>query len=279
MKEEKDFHEQIKQLNNKLTKEYTEHKVFYELDMYIEYYDLLSFSISSWLTSGVNDIMNFDNQIITSTQNTLESIKMLLEHGKINDVFSLTRRYHDSVIINIYALSYLEENYSLNNTIVDKINNWVNNKEKLPQYKEMNNYIRNHSSRLKHINRLLFKSQYYKNMRQRFNDHTHYNFFTYMLYNDNKMIDPLNNRIKFLDQLSIDIRNIFIKHFVWLFSLKDNYMMASDYIDYLDMGMTSPENSQYLVSSFVQEAFDKIIMKYRPDLAVELKKSTSMELK
>jgi hypothetical protein len=95
----------------------------------------------------------------------------------------------------------------------------------------------------------------------------------------NIIFDVYNNRIKFLEQLSIDLRNIFIKHFVWLFSIKDNYMMSSDYIDYLDMGMTPPKNSQYWVATLIQEIFDEIIKQYRPDLADELKKSTYMELK
>ena len=92
------------------------------------------------------------------------------------------------------------------------------------------------------------------------------------------MYDVDNNRIKLLNQLSEDMKNIFIKHLVWLFSLKDNYMMASDYIDYLDMGETPPENSQYWVAPFVQEIFDDIVKKNRPDLAEELIKSTCMEL-
>jgi hypothetical protein len=99
-----------------------------------------------------------------------------------------------------------------------------------------------------------------------------------MFYNDDQIFDVYNNRIKFLEQLSIYLRNIFIQHFVWLFSIKDNYMMSSDYIDYLDMSMTPPENSQYWVATFIQKIFDEIIKQHRPDLAEELKKSTNMEL-
>jgi len=200
-----------------------------------------------------------------------------LKHGKINDAFSLTRKYYDNVVINIYALLYLEDNHSLDNFIVEKINDWVQNKEKLPEYKVMNNYIRK-SSRLKSINDLIFTGDYYQKMRQRLNDHTHYNYFKYMVYNDNQKVDVYNNRIKFLEQLNIDIKNIFILHFIWLFSIKDNYMMSSDYIDYLDFGKTPPENSQYWVAPFVQNIFDDVIKKNRPDLAEEFKKSTCMEL-
>lgn len=266
------------QSKNQLSKEYKEHKIFQELNTYIKYYDFLSFSTFSWVSVGVENMINFDNRIFTSIKGTLDSIQILLEKGKINDAFSLARRYHDNVVINTYALLYLETNHNLENFTVEKINNWVNNKEKLPEYKVMNSYIRS-SKKVKNINNLLFSTKYYTNMRQRLNDHTHYNSFQYMFYNDNQMFDVYNNRINFLEQLSIDLRNIFIKHFVWLFSIKDNYMMSSDYIDYLDMGMTPPENSQYWVAPLIQEIFDEIIKQYRPDLADELKKSTYMELK
>lgn len=263
---------------NQLSKEYKEHKIFNELNTYVKYYDFLSFSTFSWITAGIEKIINFDNRIFISIKGTLDSIQLLLEKGKINDAFSLARRYHDSVIINIYTLLYLDANQNLDNFIVEKINNWVNNKEKLPEYKDMNNYIRR-SQRLTNINNLLFSTKDYTNMRQRLNNHTHYNSFSYMFYNDDQMFDVYNNRIKFLDQLSIDLRNIFIQHFVWLFSIKDNYMMSSDYIDYLDMNMTPPENSQYWVAPWIQEVFDDIIKEHRLDLAEELKQSTFMELK
>ncbi|WP_198319644.1 hypothetical protein [Aliarcobacter butzleri] len=275
---EEEIENMSKKINCTLTKEYKEHKIFSELEKYSNFYNSLSFSTFSWFTMGIKGIINFDNYIFSSMKGTLESIELILEYGKINDAFSLTRKYYDSVVINVYSLLYLENNHSLENFIVDKINNWVKNEEKLPEYKVMNNYIRN-SKQLKSINELIFKGDYYKNMRQRLNDHTHYNYFKYMFYNDSEIADFNNNRVKLLEQLSIDIKNIFILHLIWLFSIKDNYMMAEDYRDYLDMGITPPENSQYWVAPFVQEIFDDIIKKNRPDLVEELKKSTYMQLK
>lgn len=274
---DEEFDKLAKKNNRRLTKDYQEHKIFNELDIYSEFYNYLGFSTFLWVQKGIEGL-NFDNYIFASMKGTIESIKLILEDGKINDAFSLTRRYYDNVIINIYAVLYLEDNHSIDNFIVDKINNWIKNKEKLPEYREMNNYLRN-SEKLKSINKIIFKDTYYKNMRQRLNDHTHYNYFQYMFYNNNEMVDINNNRIKLLDQLSIDIKNIFILHFIWLFSIKDNYMMASDYTDYLDMGMNPPENSEYWISPFIQNIFDDIIKINRPDLVEEFKNSTCMELK
>jgi len=41
--------------------------------------------------------------------------------------------------------------------------------------------------------------------------------------------------------------------------------MASDYMDYMEMGITPPEGSEYWIASFAQDAFDKII---KPHLAI-----------
>jgi hypothetical protein len=55
-------------------------------------------------------------------------------------------------------------------------------------------------------------------------------------------------------------------------------MMASDYIDNLDCGLTPEEGSQYYVASFIQNIFDNVIKKNRNDLAIEIKSNTSMRL-
>lgn len=41
--------------------------------------------------------------------------------------------------------------------------------------------------------------------------------------------------------------------------------MASDYMDYMEMGITPPEGSEYWIASFAQDVFDKII---KPHLAI-----------
>ncbi len=97
-----------------------------------------------------------------------------------------------------------------------------------------------------------------------------------MMMNDNQVY--VKNRIETLNILSCDIRDIFIKHFIWMFTASEHYMGSSDYIDSLDCGMTPEEDSQYHVAPFIQEVFDGIIKKYRIDLASELKDATCMEL-
>jgi hypothetical protein len=55
-------------------------------------------------------------------------------------------------------------------------------------------------------------------------------------------------------------------------------MSSSDYIDALDTGMTPEEGSEYFVAHYIQEAFDKIVSKRRPDIAALIKQKSSMDL-
>ena len=137
-----------------LNSDFKEHKIFAELSEYIDFYKSLSFSIFQFISSGTSAICNLDSYLLSSIQGTIESIKLVLQDGKINDSYALTRKYHDSVIINIYEILYLKDNFSIENFIVQKINNWLHNKEKLPRYSEMIKYIRN-STALEKVNKIL----------------------------------------------------------------------------------------------------------------------------
>ncbi|NIM11693.1 MAG: hypothetical protein GTO45_06335 [Candidatus Aminicenantes bacterium] len=254
---------------------YQEHQVFKQLSEYSGFYKSLSFSIFGFVTQGTNAICNIDSYVYSSIQGTLESIKDILIKGRINDSYALLRKYYDSTIINVYSNLYLDDNFSLENFVVEKIDNWIKGKEQLPEYRVMSQYIRK-SKKLSQINELLYRDNTYKSIRDRCNDHTHYNFYQNMLINDNEIY--LNNRLDALNTFSKDLENIFILHFSYLFYLNDHYMMSSDYVDSLECGITPEEGSQYYVAPFIQKIFDDVIKRNRMDLAEEIKKNTSMKL-
>jgi hypothetical protein len=253
---------------------YRAHSIFAELSGYAEFYKAMSFSLGQFPASGTSAIF-LDSCIISSIQATIESIKLILDDGKINDSYALVRKYYDSVVIHVYEVLYLENNFSVENLVVQKIESWVQGKEKLPRYGDMVKYIAN-CVQLKDINKLLELDTRYRSIRERCNDHTHYNLFSYMRLNDNQAY--IQNRLEFLDSLAHDIRDIFILHFMWLFTSKEYYMMSSDYVDSLDCGITPNEGTQYYVAPFIQDFFNDVTKKYRPDLAEELKNTTSMRL-
>lgn len=255
---------------------YQDHPIFEELTEYYEFYKGISYTIMGFITSGTKSYLNIDSYVYSSVQGTIESIKLLLKNGRINDAYSLLRKYYDSTIINIYSSLYLQDNVGLANFFVTQIDNWLQGKEQLPAYRIMSAYVKN-SEKLKPINDLLYKDNRYKQLRNRCNDNIHYNFYHNVLLNDNEVHLP--HRLKTLNQFSVDIRNIFILHCSYLFYLNQHYMSSTDYIDYCDCDLTPPEDSQYWVAPFIQKAFDETIKKYRMDLAQVILDSTCMNLK
>jgi len=259
----------------KLGQEYTGHEVFVKLDEMIDFYKSLSFSIFGFVTQGTIARCNIDTYVYSSVQGTLESIKKILQSGRINDSYALVRKYYDSSIINIYSNLYLNDNFSIDNLIVEKINNWLKGKEQLPDYRVMSQYIKN-SDKLKAVNDLLDKDKRYREIRNRCNDHTHYNFYQNVLLNDNEIY--LKNRVSVLSILLGDLEQIFILHITYLFYLNDHYMMASDYVDCLEVGQIPEEGAQYEVAPFIQRVFDDYIKRQRPDIAEIIKAQTEMRI-
>ncbi len=187
----------------------------------------------------------------------------------------MIRKYYDSTFINIYTNLYLQDNFSLDNYIVEQIDNWRAGTDTIPEFRIISSYIKD-SPKAKPISDLLKKDDRYKKLRNRCNDNAHYNFYRNVLLNDNKIFNP--NRIKYLDAISFDMRALFIQHFAYTFYLNDHYLMAEDYTDCLDIGMTPEEGSQNWVAPFIQKIFDNIIKVYRPDIATAIKEKTEMEL-
>lgn len=256
-------------------KAYQEHKIFSDLQRYIAFYKNLSRSIFSFITLGTKCIFNIDTYTYSSIQGTIESIKTTLVNGRINDAYTLLRKYYDSAIINIYSNIYLHDNFRVDNFIVDKINNWVQGTERLPAYKHMNKYILE-SKMLTPINNIFYSDHRYKVIRDRCNDHTHYNFYQYMMLNDKEVY--IKDRYKWLNEFSSDIQNLFILHVGYILFLNTHYMMSSDYTDALECGIHPEEDSQYWVAPFIQKIFDEVITPQRPELTAAIKSNSAMQL-
>jgi hypothetical protein len=259
-----------------LGSDYLGHEVFARIKEYASFYDSLSFHISSWTTRGTTAVLNMDTHVYSSMHGTLESIHNTLLNGRVSDAYTLLRKFYDVTIINVYSNIYLEEKFDFDTYIVAQINDWLKGTKQIPEFRVMSQYIKK-SIRLQPITVLLANDGTYKNVRSRCNDYTHYNFYKNLLINDNAAY--LKSRPKALDTFIKDLDAIFIQHFAYLFYFKDHYMMATDYVDCLDMDLEPEENAQNFVANFIQEMFDKIVKVKRPDLAGEIKSNTNMQLK
>ncbi|MGC4002298.1 MAG: hypothetical protein QM811_03780 [Pirellulales bacterium] len=255
--------------------QYQAHPVFDELERHIGFYEHLARSVFQWASSGTSVFGNIDSYVYSSIHGTLSSIQTVLRSGRINDAYSLLRKYHDSVVINVYSILYLEENFSINNFVVEQIDRWLKGTAQLPEYRVMSQYIRA-CPRVASITAVLYFDDRYKRLRDRCNDHTHYNFYRNVLLNDNEIHLP--HRGQALDAFVTDLRDLVVLHFAYLFFARQHYMMASDYVDCLECGYTPEADSQYWVAPFVQEGFDEILAKHRPDVAAIIRCGTSMHL-
>lgn len=262
-------------IKRSLGKEYLNHVIFNEIDEYMAFYERLSFSTMNWISLGTTSVINLDTYVFSSFKGTLESIKVILKIGRMNDSFALLRKYYDATMINIYSNLFLEDNFNIENRIVKQIEDWKNGSETIPSYRVIANYIKS-SQKLKPVTTLLQKDNRYKEIRNRCNDHMHYNFYKNLLYNDNAIY--VENRVRLLNILANDLKNLFIQHISYLFYLKDNYMMSSDYIDALELDMEPEEDTQYFVAPFVQDIFDNVVKDNRSDIAELIKQETTMEL-
>lgn len=256
-------------------REYSEHRVFRNLGRYAEFYSNLSFGVFHYPTPATRALHNMDAAVFDSVKGTLDSIGAILRDGHINDAYALVRKYFDSAIINVYSGIYLNENRTTGK-LSEIIEGWRKGTKPLPRIKGLLSYIAK-SERLKPLTALLKKDGRYARIRSRCNGHVHYNYYAHMLLNVPELYIP--DRVSLLDQLNEDICDVFILHLAYVFYLNQHYMMASDYLDKLELGQTPDEREQYLVAPYVQAAFDEIIQCRRPDVAEFLRSETVMLLK
>jgi len=255
--------------------EYRSHKIFEELERHVNFYKHFSFHIASFMSLGTTSIMNIDTYVYSSMQGTLSSIRILLLDGRINDAYALVRKLHDSIIINIYTTIYLDDNQSIENFIVKQINDWISGDSQLPSIRSIKNYIKD-AAKLKFLNLLINKDDRYAKIRDRGNDNTHYNFYRNVMLNDNNIY--IEKRGAYLTLLSSDVSNLVIMHLAYIFFMCNHYMNSMEILEYFEEGITPPDNIEFEVAPFIQEVFNNLIKKHRPDIANLILANTTMFL-
>ena len=119
------------------------------------------------------------------------------------------------------------------------------------------------SQRTKDLYPLFGWDTYLKEYRELLDDSVHSNRFKLMLLNCNTVC--IEDREIHLKNCKIMLNQLFLIHLSFIFHLNSHYLMASVYIDYLEMGMTPPKGSENWIAPFAQDAFDKII---RPHMKI-----------
>ena len=221
-------------------------------------------------------IINVDVYLFLSIRGTLDSIRMIVDKGHINDGFALARNYYDIVMLCLYIGQRLLGDRSDKVANSDEqVRNWLHGKASLPSYGEMRRCVQRTTLLQPVIDILLKSDPRYKEIRERANRYMHYNDFHCTLINDK---DFYVDRMPLLNQLNNDITDIFVLHVTCMFFMNDQYMMSSDYMDHLEFGMT-PDDMLYSVAPFIMKTFDEVLMKRQPAVVAVIKEHTSMNLR
>lgn len=264
--------------------------VFQTIEDISAFYDYLSIRDDSTTVIVAKGPINFNYDIYVSLSNTIDSIKRLLELGRINDAFSLIRKYNDAIIIHIYALivsekeetAFFEEGYSLYDNIV---NEWVCGNKRLIEKKECEStekaYLKTIQDRDLQLSRLLFdkeKQKKYGHDRNVGDDNVHYNMWNNFRLN-NSQIRCYPEGLRFLSEASDAVKLLFIIHFSYLILLKPEVMVSNEYLNALEEEQEPDEEAMDYAASIVCEMFEKYVDKFDKRLATYLCGCTFLKLK
>lgn len=239
---------------------YLRHKVFDELKFMMQFYDSISMSCFSFIASGTRGITNYASYVYTAIEGTLDSISILLTKGRINDAYTLIRKLFDDILLEIYMDVTLKDKFSIDNFVVKEVNEWIQGKHRIPKIEKILKCLEK-SETTKDLYPLFGWDTYLKKNRELLDDSVHSNRFQQMLLNCNDVY--IENRERHLKNCEIILNQLFLLHLSFIFHLNPQYLMASDYMDHLEMKMTPPAGSENWIARFAQEAFNKVIKPHK----------------
>lgn len=243
-------------IDHKMPDYYLKHKVFDDLKYMREFYDFLSYSCYSFGASGTKGIWNYASYVYSSIEGTLDSITTLLTKGRINDAYTLIRKLFDDILLEIYMDVNLKDKFSLENFIVEEVNEWIQGKQRIPKSVNILKYLET-PEKTRDLYPLFGWDTYLRKNRELLDDSVHSNRFCLMLLNCNTVY--IENRERHLKNCQIILNQLFLLHLSFIFHLNPQYLMGSDYIDYMEEGLTPPEGSEAWIAPFAQDAFDRVI--------------------
>lgn len=243
-------------MKHKMHEAYFKHKVFDDLKYMKKFYDLISMSCFSFMATGTHGITNYTSYVYSAIEGTLDSITILLKKGRINDVYTLIRKLFDDILLEIYMGVILKDKISIDNFFVQEVNEWIQGKHRVPKTEKILKCLKD-SPRTKDLYPLFGWNTYLKKNRELLDDSVHSNRFTLMLLNCNMIY--IEDRVRHLKNCEVMLNQLFLIHLSFIFHLNSHYLMASDYLDCMEMGMIPPIGSENWIAQFAQDAFDKII--------------------
>lgn len=238
------------------------HTVFKQLSDFKDFYFSISENSSRNLAMGIEMVIELNSIFFESMKNTIDSIIILLEKGRLGDGYTLLRRYEDLTLFQTYTNLKIKKEFSIDNLIVEDVNNWLLTNEKAPGIKNIDKYLKG-SDLLEPIY-CLFKKDEFENIRIRSNNFTHFNDIQSVLLQDAETLYKFKNEY---NQFQKDILKILIRHFAFALYLNGEYITDEDYFVGMDVGIYKEGEEEPGISPIIQIIFDKYIKPNRPDVA------------
>lgn len=245
---------------HKMAEAYLRHKVFDDLKYMMAFYDSVSISCFSFIATGTHGITNYASYVYSAIEGTLDSISILLTKGRMNEAYTLIRKLFDDILLEIYMDVTLKDKFSVDNFFVEEVDEWIRGKRRIPKTEKILKYLEK-SERTKELYPLFGWETYLKKNRELLDDSVHSNRFPLMLLNCNTVY--IEDRECHLKNCEIILNQLFLLHLSFIFHLNPQYLMASDYMDCVEMGMTPRDGSQNWIATFAQDAFDEIIKPHK----------------
>ena len=257
------------------SQEYQNHRVFREIEEYRDFYEKIAYTCFRFVPTGITGIVNYESYIFESLRGTLDSIQLLLKAGQLTDAFALVRKYYDDVLIEIYFDVVRKEKFDwMSNKPVQDVDNWLKREQWIPRVEKILIVLKE-SETTSELYPFFGWDTYLKKNRGALDSTVHTSRFSNMLMNCKDVANV--NRIQQLNNVSTLLKQMFTIHLAFIFHLNGHYLMATDYSEYLDVGLTPPEGLEKKMAPYTQEAFDKYI-KPHEKLALFIKERCSLNI-
>jgi len=160
------------------------------------------------------------------------------------------------------------------NSIVEDIDNWIKREQWIPRIERILRVLKESES-TRYIYPFFNWDSTLKKHRDILDGMVHTSSFSNILMNC-KDVETVN-RQQHLDNIFVLLKDFFTLHLAFIFHLNSHYLMATDYTDYMDVGMTPPEGCERLVAPYAQHAYDTYI-KPHAHIAAYIKEHCSLDL-
>lgn len=258
-----------------------DHSFFNTLENIKCFHESVSYNLFGIKTNGIEGFVNIHSEISKYLALQLESINRIISIGNLGDSFTILRKYEDLTLISVY-MCIKEENENFADRkiedwpwIIDELNNWASNEKdyKMKSFELINKIIR--ESQIGDLLNLIESKNDYITLRNNTgNRYTHFNQFRTV--HSLRGIDLLTID-KILNQIEYVLTHYFIRYFALLANIREDFFRSSDYIDYLDAGLTPPDEALYWVSPFANDLLNDVVFKHRPDIGQYIVDNSQMQ--